>query len=314
MTYYDSELQRLQHDMSRKRQLDAILLDLYSQRRELTERVNALEAVKIKEQSDVDKLEGRSLAAFFYAVAGRKEEKLDKEREEAYAAAVKYDVAAKELAAVKEDIRTKEAELYPLRDCEARYRRILDEKKEAIKAAGGDAAEDILRLEERIACLSEQSRELKEAQSAGRSALSIADEVLSSLGSADGYATWDMVGGGLIADMAKHSHLDNAQNAVERLQVQLRRFKSELADVSIRADMQVSIDGFLRFADYFFDALFTDWAVKDRISQSGSQVRQTRSQIKSVLGRLESMARGVEAERGRAEAELEQFIREAGSI
>jgi len=242
------------------------------------------------------------------------DEKLDKEREEAYAARVKYDAAAKELAAVEHAIREKETELHPLRDSECLYQQLLHQKKNAIKAAGGAVAEDILRAEERIAYLDEQAKELKEAQSAGRAALSVADEVLSSLDSADGWATWDLFGGGLIADMAKHGHLDDAQDAVERLQVQLRRFKSELADVSIEADMQVNIDGFLRFADYFFDGLFADWVVKDRISQSDSQVRQTISQIESVLGRLASMARSVENERNETEAELEQHIREANHI
>lgn len=314
MTYYDAELQRLQHEIARKRQLDAVLDDLHGQRRELTERANALKAAKIKEQSDVDKLEGRSLAAFFYGVIGKMDEKLDKEREEAYAAAVKYDAAAKELTAVEHAIREKETELHPLRDCERLYQQLLHQKKNAIKATGGAVAEDILRTEERIAYLDEQAKELKEAQNAGRAALSVADEVLSSLGSADGWATWDLFGGGLISDIAKHGHLDDAQEAVERLQVQLRRFKSELADVSIQADMQVNIDGFLRFADYFFDGLFADWAVKDRINQSDSQVRQTISQIQTVLGRLEGMARSVEAERNEAEAELEQRIREANQL
>lgn len=314
MTYYDAELQRLQHEIARKRQLDAVLDDLHGQRRELTARINALEAAKIKEQSDVDKLEGRSLAAFFYGVIGKMDEKLDKEREEAYAAAVKYDAAAKELSAVEHAIREKETELHPLRDCECLYQQLLHQKKNAIKSAGGAVAEDILRTEERIAYLDEQAKELKEALSAGRAALSVADEVLSSLDSADGWATWDLFGGGLISDMAKHGHLDDAQEAVERLQVQLRRFKSELADVSIQADMQVNIDGFLRFADYFFDGMFADWAVKDRINQSDSQVRQTISQIQTVLGRLENMACSAEDERNETEAKLEQRIREANHL
>ena len=55
------------------------------------------------------------------------------------------------------------------------------------------------------------------------------------------------------------------------------------------ADMQVSVDGFLRFADYFFDGLFADWAVMDKISQSKSSVQSTKSQIESVLSRLRSM-------------------------
>ena len=37
--------------------------------------------------------------------------------------------------------------------------------------------------------------------------------------------------------------------------------------------MQVSIDGFMRFADYFFDGFFVDWMVLDRIQQSTEQVK-----------------------------------------
>ena len=107
--------------------------------------------------------------------------------------------------------------------------------------------------------------------------------------SAEGWGTWDLLGGGLISDIAKHSHLDEAQSKVQNLQSELRRFKTELSDVTINADMQVSVDGFLRFADYFFDGLFADWAVMDKISQSKSSVQSTKSQIESVLSRLRSM-------------------------
>lgn len=98
------------------------------------------------------------------------------------------------------------------------------------------------------------------------------------------------MGGGLLADMAKHSHLDEAQDAVETLQSQLRRFKTELADVTIRADLQVSVDSFTRFADYFFDGLFTDWAVLDQIGRSKEQVQSILSQIDHVLARLNVMS------------------------
>ena len=40
-----------------------------------------------------------------------------------------------------------------------------------------------------------------------------------------------------MADLAKYEELDNAQEQVEQLQVELRRFKTELADVEITADL-----------------------------------------------------------------------------
>ena len=312
MTVYDEELRTLREQMERKRQLEAMLKDLREQQQELTGRVRELEKVKLEEQADVDRLEGHSLAAFFYGVIGKMDEKLTQERQEAYAARVKYDAAARELSTVEEDLERKEAEYRRLEGCEKRYARVLGEKGAALKAAGGETAEAILKLEERLAYLRSQQKELAEAVSAGRAALVTADEILHSLDSAHGWATWDLLGGGLVADLAKHSHLDSAQAAVERLQVELRRFKTELADVTIDADLQVSVDGFLRFADYFFDGLFVDWAVMDRISQSQAAVEGTRGQIVSVLDRLGTMTAAAERERAETQTRLDTLIRDSG--
>lgn len=308
MAYYDEQLKTLQAKIARFKQLSTMIKELRSQRDSLAARVRELETIKLDEQADVDRLEGRSLAAFFYNVIGKMDEQLNKERQEAYAARVKYDAAARELEAVESDLRRCESEYNELRGCEQQYEATLKEKAAAVKAAGGANAEEILKLEERHAFLESQKKELREASSAGNSALSTARQVLDSLGSAESWGTWDLFGGGLLADMAKHSHLDEAQGAIEYLQSQLRRFKTELADVRISADMQVNVDGFLRFADYFFDGLFADWAVMDKISQSQSQVQNTKSQIESVLSRLNSMMSAVEQEQAQIKNKLDALV------
>ena len=311
MKFYDEKLQKLQEQIARKRQLEAQASELRTQRSTLAARVSELEAIKMQEQTDVDKLEGRSLAAFFYHVIGKMDEQLNKEREEAYAAKVKFDAVARELSAVEEELARYEAELADLRDCERQYDTVLQEKAGAVKAAGGTAAEEILKGEERLAFLNSQSRELREAVFAGSSALSTANQVLSSLDGAEGWGTWDLFGGGLISDLAKHSHLDEAQGNIEHLQSQLRRFKTELADVRITADMQVNVDGFLRFADYFFDGLFADWAMLDKISQSQERVQSIRRQIENALSRLGSMQRSVEQEQAQLQSKLDALVRDA---
>ena len=310
MTYYDDKLRTLQEKISRSRQLSSMLKELHSQRDTLAARVHELETIKMDEQADVDRLEGRSLASFFYNVIGKMDEQLNKERQEAYAARVKYDAAAKELEAVESDILRYESEFNELRGCEREYEATLREKAEAVKAAGGNRAEDILKLEERSAFLESQKKELREAISAGNSARNIVESVLSSLDSAESWGTWDLLGGGLLVDMAKHSHLDEAQGCIEHLQSQLRRFKTELADVRISADMQVNVDGFLRFADYVFDGLFADWAVLDKISQSQSQVQNTKSQIESVLSRLNAMMSAAEREQAQTKSKLDALVLE----
>ncbi|WMI81191.1 hypothetical protein [Anaerotignum sp. MB30-C6] len=290
MAYYDGQLQLLQQQVAQKKRQESKLKELYGQHQELSTRVSQLEKVKLDEQADVDRLEGNSLAAFFYGVVGKRDEKLDNEREEAYAAAVKYDAAAGELSKVEEDIRRCEGELDRLQGCEQQYEKMLKTVSEAVKALGSEQAVAILRTEEAMACIESQKREIQESISAGQTALETIKGVLFSLESAEGWGAWDMLGGGLLTDLAKHSHLDEAQKKIEQLQEELRRFKTELADVTIHMDLQVNIDGFLLFADYFFDGLFADWAVMEQINESQARVQSTKEQIESVLSRLNDMA------------------------
>ena len=233
MIHYDEQLQQLQGQIARSKQLESMIKELCRQKEVLAAQVQKLESVRLEEQADVDRLEGRSLAAFFYNVIGKKDEQLDKERREAYAAGVRYDAAAGELEGVEDDLRRYKAELAALRGCERKYREVLKEKADAIKTAGGPGGEEILRMEERNAFLESQKKELREAISAGNAALATTQQILSGLDDAEGWGTWDLLGGGLVADFVKHSHLDEAQRAVERLQSQLRRFRTELADVTI---------------------------------------------------------------------------------
>ena len=81
--------------------------------------------------------------------------------------------------------------------------------------------------------------------------------------------------------------------------------------MTIQADLQVNVDGFLRFADYFFDGLFADWAVLDKISQSKEQVQNTKQQIETVLFRLNSMQRSAEQEQEQIKEKLDALVLDA---
>ena len=97
MAYFNEDLQQLKDKVMQKKRMETELHDLYAQKRDLTGRVAQLEKIKNSEQKDVDRLEGGSLVAFFYNVVGKMDEKLTKEKEEAYKAAVKYETAREEL-------------------------------------------------------------------------------------------------------------------------------------------------------------------------------------------------------------------------
>ena len=309
MNGYDQQLQELLAQCARKRKLEASAAELRRQRDTYAARAEELKEAMREEQADVDRLEGRSLAAFFYNVVGKMDEKLTQERQEAYAARVQYDAAARELAGAEEDL----APVPGGAGSPGRLRGAVrgaapgeDPGGEGRRRRCGGADPPLWRSARPI--LESQERELREASAAGQSALATADEILESLSSAEGWGTWDLVGGGLIADLAKHSRLDEAQAAVEYLQSQLRAFRTELADVTISADFQVNIDGFLRVADYIFDGIFADWAVLDRINQAQAQVEDTRAQICAVLDRLGQMTDQAEQERAGLRQEIEGLV------
>ena len=305
----ENTLDQLRQKVAGKHQLESKLKELRSQKWEYERNVISLRVSFRQEQEDVEKLEGRSLANYFLAVIGKLDDKLDQERQEAYAAKVKLDAAQGELQRIEQDISLIQNQLFDILSAENEYRRLLEKKHMELKASGTETGEQILAIEEGIALLEAQKKEIREAISAGSSARGTADRILAELNDADNWNTWDMLGGGgIITHIAKHGHLDSAQDLVSELQSKLRRFKTELADIQINADVQVNIDGFLRFADYFFDGLFVDWAVGSRISRSYDSVASTKSKISRTIEKLEQMQTAVDGEIARLKAQLDELI------
>lgn len=125
----DVDLKALQQQAAEKKRLEAKLRELHAQQEALETQTKELEQAKLDEQADVDRLEGPQPGRlFFYNVVGNLDQKLDKERQEAYAAQMKYDTAAWELAAVQADIARCEEQTDRLKGCEERYRAALKEK------------------------------------------------------------------------------------------------------------------------------------------------------------------------------------------
>lgn len=309
MAYFSEDLQELKKQTMQKKRMETELKELYDQNAMLVSKVQELEKIRMQEQKDVDRLENGSLAAFFYNVVGKMEEKLTKEKEEAYKAAVKYETAKAELEAVTADIASREAGIRNLSGCEAAYQKAFDAKLAAVRLENTPEAEAVLEVEEKLYRVEREQKEIEEAVLAGKQALRTVNGVIDSLNSADGWAAWDTFGGGgLISDMAKHEHLNEAQAKINTLQLELRNFKTELSDVEIHADIQVQIEDFLRFADYFFDGLFVDWAVKDKIENSIHQAEHTKNEITAVISKLEEKRQNAEVRIEKMKEEREKMI------
>lgn len=307
----NNTLHALQQRLAQRGHWEAQLRALQEQQAVLKDKVQALEKVMVSEQADVDRLEGRTLAAFFYNAIGKMEEKLTQERREAYAARAKYDAARWELTGVERDLLRVQGELEALAACQQEYDEALQAKAAALKSAGSPAGLQVIQAEEAMAQRASQVKELQEAIAAGQQAQQAAQDLLDSLDSAHGWGRWDVLGGGVLADVFKYDHLDKAQEQAIRLQNHLRSFQTELADVAVQVDLQFTLDSFLRVTDVFFDNIFTDWSVLDKISNALSQAWQVKAQILSLLDSLQTQLLAAQEALGAAQEAYEEQIARA---
>lgn len=308
MRYFDERLKELHRQKAQKKRLEAMKTELLKQEDEVAKKAAELDVIKKKEQLDVDKLEGKTIKALFFTLAGTKEEKLSQERQEAYVAAMKYDAAKRDLEGIIFDIRKCQEELDKLVDCEAEYEHLLEQKKNSIKQEASRRANEVLLLEKEMANLEHEITELEEALDVGYKAFDIVDEIVKELQEAHDLADWDTFMDSFLIDMQKQEHIHNAQDLIQDLRNELRRFKTELADVNIDGDIQIEMDSFSEFADWFFDNIFTDWDIKAKIENSQTQAEDTRNQITQTINLLKDMRDDRMKKRIELEEDLEEVI------
>jgi hypothetical protein len=254
-------------------------------------RLEQLGAVLRKEEADVRKLEGLSLTAMFHQFLGSKEDRLDKERQEALAAKLKYDQCAHEVAALDRDIANMESRIASLGDPEAEYARALKDKEAGI---GGAAGADVAHLTERLADLNADIKEIGEAVAAGDEVIAGLDNVIAYFKSAGNWGIVDLIGGGIIITAVKHSKIDRAKTAIHEVQSRLGRFRRELADLRTRPDIPLSVEitSFEKFADYLFDGLIFDWIVQSKIRKSLDAAVDMKGKMEAVV---KDLRRGLES-------------------
>jgi len=302
------ELSLLEAQLTYKKRLEAMANELREQQAVLQQKVAMLEQRMLSEKKDVDRLEGKSLVAYYYYAFGRKSEKLEGERREYYAAKVKYDAAVRELKAVQLDLECTEEDLQDLQDCEERYARAMEEKRRAIETSGTHQSRELLEKEQDLHFLRSQERELEEAIAAGTAALRVANDVVLSLKHVESVGVIDRLGGGLLMDMAKQEVLEDAQKNVEQLQIQLQRFNKELADVKVRANLTVGMGRLLKFTDTYFENLLTVETPVERLKESSRQVDETRDLILGMLRQLQTRMEEVRHRQKSMQTELNELI------
>lgn len=309
MRDYQKELNELRERIAQRRDDIAVYESLCRQEEDCKREVDNRMTQWAKEERDVEKLEKLTWSSIMASLRGNKDEDLDREKREAYAARLRLQEAERQLAEIRSEIRMRQDRLSMSADCERKYQAVLLEKAEEARKQNPVLAERLAELERRELGLTTRKKELEEALFAGRQTMDHIRLAMDDLGTAEGWSSWDILGGGLIADAMKYSSMDDAQKKMEQVQSDLRRYQAELADVAHTAAFDLQPGGFLQVADFFWDNIFADFAVRGKIQQSQNQMQELKVKVSRIQNGLEQELKETEQGLAALQDEKNELIR-----
>ncbi len=243
------------------------------------------------ESLDVENIKRDSLANSLRKFFGKYEGKVNKETQEMFAAKMEYDRATEnvsELLKQESELNVRLSELYELKHT------VVDElakREESIKNnISAESYKMYIEIEQEHEFLSGQLVEAEEAIRAGNNVLITANNAMDHLNKAEDLATLDVwLDGGFLTHSAKYNHIEEAQRNFNILNSQVKAFENELQDVNLQASyLSSEIDSTTRAVDFWFDNIFTDLKVRDRIRSDAESLRNLMDKINKTLTVLET--------------------------
>lgn len=250
-------------------------------------RLQTLNQVLVKEQRDLQQLEGLSLRALFAAILGSKEEQTQKERQEFLQAQLQTRAAQRQIESLHHNREQILQQLATLTNVEKEYQQLLSQKTKVLQASNSAAAIELIEKDQQIARLKTLRKELDEAINAGGSVLEGLEIVLNALESAKSWGNWDLIGGDFLATIIKHDRMDEARKASEQVQAQLNSFLRELKDVNQYDIVSFDISSLEYFGDILLDGLIFDWLVQSKILRALEHTRAVKDHIIELKRNLE---------------------------
>ena len=127
-------------------------------------------------------------------------------------------------------------------------------------------------------------------------ALNLTDQLIGELEQAERHLSsarnWgfvDILGGGIITDLIKHSKLNNAKASMDRVNYLLQELKRVLGGISMPGDYSMNVGGIATFADFFFDSALVDAYMTAKIMSSLNEVRNLKNRCYELRSRLSNL-------------------------
>jgi hypothetical protein len=263
------------------------------------------------EEKDVEKLEHLSLTRVLAALHGSREDALAREKAQADAAAYRVAQAQQRLDAARTDLANVEDRQAQLAGAPQAYADALAAKEQYLTHSADPRGARLLALAEQRGRLTADLDELHRASDDAGAAVQALGDVQDRLGTAANWSTFDTyVDHRMIANAVKHDRIDQAAQAARAADERLAALRSDLADLGGCEPTAPSLEisaGF-KFADIFFNNIFSDLAVGRQIQDAQDNVDRSVQQVSALQDRLKDQIAAATERLDAMDAERQQLL------
>lgn len=240
----------------------------------------------------LNKLEQSSFINLFRNWSGKRDELIEQNLDRVAVTELKLIEAQLMLEDLQDDVVDIVHKLNAINEpyIEQQLQNLNDEKQQWLAQHAPQLAEKLTAIAEQQTLCKQLTKEIQEAIDAGNGALSALTDAGFALHEAESYSTWDtFLGGGFMATAMKHEKLETTNSYIHSAQMALQRFSNELLDVKDMRNetIEIGTDGFVKFTDFFFDNIFTDWSIHSKITTAMNQISRVQDDVANTLRELQ---------------------------
>lgn len=133
-------------------------------------------------------------------------------------------------------------------------------------------------------------KEINDVQKIIDEILSLIDEAETKFNKARNWGFFDILGGGFITDLFKHSNLDSASDIMNKINYLLKDLQRELDEIVTPTDFSMNTNTFASFADFIFDGVLADAYMQSKIMSSLKELKNLRSTLLNLKSKLSSLS------------------------
>ena len=263
------------------------------------------------DEKDVEQLEHLSLTRVLAALHGSRDDDLAREKAQAEAARYRVAQAQQRLDAARAELRAMEERQAQLAGAPQAYTDALAAKEQYLTQSADPRGKRLVALADERGRLTAELGELRRASGDAHAAAQALADVRDRLGTAANWSTFDTyLDHGMIANAIKHDRIDQAAQAARAADQRLAALRSDLDELggSEPTAPRLEVSAGFKFADIFFNNIFTDLAVGRQIRDAQDNVDRSAQQVNALQSRLKTQADAVTGRLEAMEAERQQLL------